>query len=96
MILESAEVLVKGGRIADAVKTLIAVPRAPDRTRRAVEYLSTGFWKYHSFGVDHPTTDPGAVSELLTLGDIMRNNMRQPEAREVCLPFSCGMMLTIE
>ena len=82
-IMESAEVLMKSGKIAEAVKTLIATPRAPGHKRRAVEYLLTGFWQYQSFGVEHTTIDPGVVSELLTLAETLRNDMRQPEAREV-------------
>jgi len=88
MVLESAKVLAKSGRIADAVNTLIASRRAPGHIRQAVEYLSTGFWQYQSFGVDHPTTDPETVSELLKLGDTLRNDMHQTEAREVC--FYCS------
>ena len=94
-VLESAEVLAKGGRIADAIKALIATPRAPGCARRAVEYLSTGLWKYQSFGVDPPTTDPEAVSELLTLGDTLRNDMHQAEAREVRSLFSYDVILTV-
>jgi hypothetical protein len=37
MIFETAEVLANGGRIADTVETLIATPRASDRTRCALE-----------------------------------------------------------
>ena len=96
MIFESAKVLANGGRIADAVKTLIATPRAPDRTRRAVEYLSTGLWQHQSFGTNHPTMDPEVVSELLTLADTLKNEMHEREAQEVCLSFPCGMALTLE
>ena len=96
MILESAKVLMDNGRAADAVKTLIATPRAPDRTRRAIEHLSTGLWQNQSFGMDHPTTDPGTVSELLTLADALRHEIREPEAREVGLSFSCDVALTFE
>ena len=85
-----------GGRIVDAVKTLIATPKAPDRTRRAIEYLSTGLWEYQSFGMDHPTTDPGVVSELLKLADTLKRDIREPEAQEVGLPFSHDVALTIE
>ena len=84
MVLESAEVLAKGGRTAEAVKALLATPRAPGHKRHAVEYLSTAFWQYQSFGMDHPTMDPEVVSELLALSDTLRSDMRQPEAREVC------------
>ena len=96
MIFESAEVLVNGGRIVDAVKTLIATPRAPDRTKRAIEYLSSGLWQYQSFGMDHPTTDPGVVSELLKLADILKRDIREPAAQEVGLSFSYDVMLTLE
>lgn len=95
MIFESAEVLVKAGRIVDAVKTLISTPKAPARTQRAVEYLLTGLWQRQSFGMDHSTVDPGAVSELLTLADTLREDMREPEAQEVCLFFSFGIVLTL-
>jgi hypothetical protein len=95
MILESAEVLANGGKIVDAVKTLIVIPRAPDRTRRALEYLSTGLWERQSFGMDHPTTDAEVVSELLTLADALINDMREPEAQEVCLLFSHVITLTL-
>jgi len=83
-IFESAEVLVNSGKVVDAVRTLIATPRARDRTRRAVEYLSTGLWQHQSFGTDHPTTDPEVVSELLGLADTLRNDMREQESQEVC------------
>ena len=83
MILESAEVLVNGGRIADAVRTLIATPTAPDRTRRAVEYLLTGLWQNQSFGTDYPAVDPEVVSELLTLANTLKNEIREQEAQEV-------------
>ena len=95
MIFESAEVLVNNGKITDAVKTLIAAPRAPDRTRRAMEYLSTGLWQHQSFGMDNSATDPGVVSELLTLADTLRNDMQEPEAQEVCLSFSYTMALIL-
>ena len=95
MIFESAEVLMNSGKIADAIKTLIAAPGASDRTRRAIEYLSTGLWRYQSFGMENPTTDPEVVSELLTLADTLRNDMYEPEAQEVCLPFSYGVALTL-
>ena len=95
-IFESAKVLANGGRIADAVKTLIATPGAPDRTRRAVEYLSTGLWQYQSFGTDHPTVDPEVVSELLALADTLRNEMCEQETKEVCLLFPYGMTLTLK
>ena len=88
MLLKSAEVLVNSGRIADAVKTLISPPRAQDRTRRAVECLVTGLWKYQSFGMDYPTTDEEAVSELLELANTLKNNMHAQEAEEVCLLFT--------
>jgi len=96
MIFKSAEVLANGGRIVDAVKTLIAAPRAPDRTRRAVEYLLTGLWQHQSFGMDHPTVDPGVVSELLTLADALKNDIHEPETQEVCSLFSYSMALTLE
>ena len=83
MILESAKVLVNAGRVADAVKALITPPRPRDCTRRAVEYLMAGLWKYQSFGTDHPTTDPEVVSELLELANTLKKDMRQYEAREV-------------
>jgi hypothetical protein len=92
MILESAEVLAKAGRIADAVKALITTPRARGRTRRAVEYLSTDSGNISHFGTDYPTTDPEVVSELLGLADTLRNDMREAEAREVCLLFSFGII----
>ena len=84
MIFESAEVLANDGRIADAVKALIATPRARDRTKRAVEYLLSGLWQHQSFGTDYPTTDPEVVSELLGLANTLKNDMREPEAQEVC------------
>ena len=96
MIFESAEVLVKGDRIVDAVKTLIATPRAPDRTRRAIEYLSSGLWQRQAFGMDHPTTDPGVVSELLKLADTLKRDIREPEAQDVGLSFSYDAALTLE
>jgi hypothetical protein len=83
MILESAKVLVNAGRVADAVKALITPPRTRDCTRCAVEYLTAGLWKYQSFGMDHPTTDPEVVSELLELANDLRNDMDKQEAREV-------------
>ena len=70
-------------RIAEAVNTLLAPPRARDRTRRAVEYLTTGLWQYQSFGVDYPTTDPEVVSELLELAKTLRNDMQEQEVDEV-------------
>jgi hypothetical protein len=85
MIFESAAALANCGRIVDAVKTLYTAPRAPDRTRRAVEYLSTGLWQHQSFGVDHATVDPGVVSELLMLADTLKNDMQEQEFQEVCL-----------
>jgi hypothetical protein len=96
MILESAKVLANGGRIPDAVKTLITTPRARARTRRAVEYLSSGLWQHQSFGTGYPTTDPEVVSELLGLADTLKNDMREAEAQEVCLLFSFGPVLTLE
>lgn len=87
-VLESAEVLGNNGRIVDAVKTLIATPRAPERTRRAVEYLSTGLWQHQSFGLDNPATDSGVVSELLALAGALRKDLRESEAQEVRLLFS--------
>ena len=83
MIFKSAEVLVNSGRILDAVNTLLAPPRARDRTRRAVEYLTTGLWQYQSFGVDYPTTDPEVVSELLELAKTLRSDMQEQEVDEV-------------
>jgi hypothetical protein len=83
MIFESAEVLVNSGRIADAVNALLTLPRAQDRTRRAVEYVRTGLWRYQSFGVDYPTTDPEAVSELLELAKTLRKDTNEQEADEV-------------
>ena len=83
MVLESAEVLAKGGRTAEVVKALLATPRAPGHKRHAVEYLSAAFWQYQSFGMDHPTMDPKAVCELLILVDTLRSDMCQLEAREV-------------
>lgn len=83
MILESAEVLIQTGRIADAVKTLTTPPRTREHTRRAVEYLITGFWQYQSFGMDHPTTEPEAVSELLGLANTLKGDIDEQEAREV-------------
>jgi len=96
MIFESAKVIMDNGRTADAVKALIATPRAPDRTSRAIEYLSTGLWQHQSFGMDQPTTDPGVVSELLALADTLRHDIRNPEAREVSLLFSFDEPLTFE
>lgn len=96
MVLESAEVLAKGGKVAEAVEALLATPRAPGHKRRAVEYLSTAFWQYQSFGMDHPATDLKVVSELLELAGTLRNDMDQLKAREVCLAFSCGITLTVE
>lgn len=75
----------KSGRIVDAVKTLIAPPRAQDRTRRAVEYLTTGLWQYQSFGMDYSTTDPDVFSELLELASSLRNDMNEQEVKEVGL-----------
>ncbi|KAF9778765.1 hypothetical protein BJ322DRAFT_1114103 [Thelephora terrestris] len=85
MIAECAEALVNRGRVVEAVKTLLTPPRARDRTRRAVEYLTTGLWRYQSFGMDHLTTDPDVVSELLTLADILKNDMREQEANETAM-----------
>lgn len=85
MVLESAEVLVESGKIVEAVNTLLAMPRAPGHKRRAVGYLLAGLWEYQSFGMEHPTTNPEVVSELLALADTLRNDMRQLEAREVRL-----------
>jgi len=96
MILKSAEVLMCNGRTADAAKTLIATPRGSDRTRRAVEYLSTGLWQYQSFGVENPAMDSGGVSELLTLADALRDDLHESEAQEVRLLFPYGMALTFE
>ena len=67
----------------DAVKTLITTPKMQDRTRRAIEYLTTGLWHYQSFGMDYPTTDPEAVSELMELTNTLRNDMSEQEAKEV-------------
>lgn len=83
MVFESAEVLVNSGRIADAVKTLITPPRAQDRTRRAVEYLTAGLWQYQSFGMDSPTTNSDVVSELLELANTLRNDMNEQEVNQV-------------
>ena len=96
MIFGSAEVLMDNGRTADAVKTLIATPRAPDRTRRAIEYLSTGLWQHQLFGADNPATNPGAISELLTLADALRDDIHESEAQEVRLLLPYGMVLTLE
>ena len=85
MIFESAKVLADGGRISDAVKTLITTPRAQDRVRCAVEYLLSGLWQHQSFGTDHPTTNPEVVSELLGLADTLKNGMHEAEAREVAV-----------
>lgn len=93
---EMAEVLVGEGRMADAVCALIAAPRDPDRTRRAVEYLLTGLWQHQSFGVDNPETDSEAVSELLALAGVLRKDMREPEAQEVPSLFSHDTALTLE
>jgi len=71
IIFESAEVLVKSGRIADAVRTLIATGMSEARTRRAIRYLLDGLWRYQPPNVGHPTTDPGVVSELLALADTL-------------------------
>ena len=86
-ILESAEVLINAGRVTDAVKVLITPPRTLDRTRRAVECLTTGLWQYQSFGTDHPTTDPEIVSELLELASALENDTGEKEAREVGVLF---------
>ena len=96
MVLEAAEVLANGGRIVGAVKMLITTPRAQDRTRRAVEYLSSGLWRHQSFGTEYPTTDPAVVSELLGLAGTLKNGMREAEAQEVRLSFSFGIALTLE
>ena len=85
MIFKSAEVLVNSRRIAEAVNTLLAPPRARDRTRRAVEYLTTGLWQYQSFGTDYPTTDSEVVSELLELAKSLRDDMYEQEVNEVGL-----------
>ena len=85
MVLESAEVLMKSGKIAEAVNTLLTTPRAPGHKRRAVGYLLSGLWEYQSFGTEHSTTNPEVVFELLVSGGMLRNDMRQPEAREVSL-----------
>ena len=82
-IFESAKVLLDGGRIADAVKTLLTPPRTPGRTRRAIEYLVSGLWQYQSFGTDYPTMDSDIVSELLELAKTLKNDMREQEAKEV-------------
>ena len=95
-ILESAKVLADGGRIPDAVKTLITTPRTQDHTRHAVEYLSSGLWQCQSFGTNYPTTDPGAVSELLELADTLKDDVREAEAQEVCSLFYFGLALTLE
>lgn len=94
MILESAEVLVSGGRMVDAVKTLIATPRAQDRTRRAVEYLTSGLWQFQSFGMNCPATNPEVVSELLQIADALKNDIRGQEAKEARHSSTCGKMLT--
>ena len=96
MIMELAEVLMKSGKVVEAVKTLIATPEDPGHKRHAVDYLLTGFWQYQTFGMDHITMDPGVVSELLALADTLRNDMHQQEAREVCSFFSYTISLTIE
>ena len=96
MIFESAEALINSGRIADAVKALIFSPRAQDRTRRAVEYLTTGLWQYQSFGVDNPTMDTEAVSELLELAKTLRDDMHEQEVNEVGSLFPCGIALIHE
>lgn len=88
-ILESAEVLLKAGRIVDAVKTLITPPRTRDCTQKAVEYLTTGLWQHQSFGMDYPTTDSEAVSELLELAKGLKNDLDEQQSREVgCYPLS--------
>jgi len=96
MIFESAEVLANNGKITDAIKTLIDTPTTPDRTRRAVEYLLTGFWQYQSFGTDHPTTDTDVVSGLLTLANTLKNDMLAQEAQEVRSTLCIGMALKVE
>ena len=83
MIFESAGVLASSGKIVDAVKALIVPPRARNRTRRAVEYLTTGLWRYQSFGMDYPTTDPEVVSELLELANSLKKFTHKQEAKEV-------------
>ena len=95
--MESAEVLMKSGKIAEAVRTLIAAPHAHyGYTRRAVEYLLTGFWQYQTLSMDHTRANPGVVSELLALGDTLWYHMHSSEAREVCWLSSCSITLTIE
>jgi len=96
MVLEAAEVLANSSRITDAVKILIATPRAQDRTRRAVEYISSGLWRHQSFGTEYPTTDPAVVSDLLGLAGTLKNGMREAEAQEVCSLFSFSIALTLE
>ena len=82
-IFESAEVLVNKRRIVDAVKTLLTPPRARDRTRRAVEYLTAGLWRCQSFAMDSPTTDPDVVSELLELANTLGDDIHEQEVNEV-------------
>jgi hypothetical protein len=96
MILESAKVLANNGKITDAIKSLIDTPTTPDRTRRAVEYLLTGLWRYQSFGTDYPTTNADVVSELLTLANTLGNDMHEQEAREVRSTLWFGMALKSE
>ena len=85
MVLESAEVLMKSGKIVEAVNTLLTTPRAPGHKRHAVGYLLAGFWEYQSFGMDRSAANPEVLSRLLALGDTLRNDMRQLESREVSL-----------
>ena len=91
-MFESAKVLLDGGRIADAVETLLTPPRAWDRTRQAVECLISGLWQYQSFGTDYPTTNPSIVSELLRLAKNLGSDMGEQEAKEVgsVTPLRCG------
>ena len=83
MVLESAEVLLKSGKIAEAVNTPLNVSSTPGHKRCAVGYLLAGFWEYQSFRMEHSTTNPKVVSKLLALADTLRDDMHQPEAREV-------------
>ena len=82
-ILESAKVLRNASKIADAVKTLINPPMTQECAQLAVEYLKSGLWECQSFGMDHLTTDPEVVSELLELANALESDTDEDEAREV-------------
>ena len=64
-VLESAEVLMKSGKIAEAVKTLLTTARAPVHKRRAVGYLLAGFWKYQSFGMERSEEHTSELQSLV-------------------------------